>query len=82
MVCPPPLTDSPAFRQILSKDGLEISRKLAPHYRACAQECGASFFDAATVISASSPVDGIHWEAEDHKKFAAAMAEQVRELLD
>jgi lysophospholipase L1-like esterase len=81
MVCPPPLCDAPAFRQILAGDGLEISAKLAPYYRACAGECGAGFFDAGSVIAASSPVDGVHWEPEDHKKFARAMAEQVKALL-
>ena len=81
MVCPPPIVKSETFAQIIAPDALEISRKLAPHYKACAKECGAAFFDAGTVISACSPVDGIHWEAGDHLGFAKAMAEKVRELL-
>jgi lysophospholipase L1-like esterase len=78
MVCPPPLSDAPVFRQIIAAGALDISRKLPPYYRACAKECGADFFDAGTVIPASSPVDGIHWEAEDHRRFAEAMAELIR----
>ena len=82
LVCPAPITDAPAFAQIIDPNALEISRKLAVHYRVCAVECGAAFFDAGSVIGASSPVDGIHWEAEDHRRFAEAMAKQVRELLE
>jgi lysophospholipase L1-like esterase len=79
MVCPPPLTDAPAFRQIIAAGALDISRKLPSYYRACTKECGADFFDAGTVVTASSPVDGIHWEAEDHRRFARAMAELAAE---
>lgn len=81
LVCPPPIVDAPAFRQIIAAGAPEISRKLPPHYAACAKECGAAFFDAGTVIAASSPADGIHWEPEDHRRFAAALAEEVRKLL-
>ena len=82
MVCPAPITEAEAFAKIISPDAFEISRKMAAHYRACAKECGAAFFDAGEVIGASSPVDGIHWEADDHRNFAKAMAEQVRKLLE
>jgi lysophospholipase L1-like esterase len=81
LVCPAPLVDAAAFRQILAANALELSQKLAPYYRACAKECGVNFFDAATVVKSSSPVDGVHWEPEDHKRFAEAMAEQVKTLL-
>ncbi|MDR1142819.1 MAG: SGNH/GDSL hydrolase family protein [Spirochaetaceae bacterium] len=77
MVCPPPLIDAPAFRQIIAAGALEISRKLPSYYRACAKECGADFFDAGTVVTAASSVDGVHWEAEDHRRFAQAMAELI-----
>jgi lysophospholipase L1-like esterase len=81
LVSPPPLVDAPAFRQMLAANALELSQKFAPYYRACARECGVNFFDAAAVVS-SSPVDGVHWEPDGHKQFAAAMAEQVKTLLD
>lgn len=80
LVCPPPLVDAPAFAQIVAKDAVEISQKLPAYYKACAKEIGADFFDAGTVVK-TSPVDGIHWEAGEHKKFAEAMAEQARGLL-
>jgi lysophospholipase L1-like esterase len=80
MVCPPPLIESPAFRQILDPGAVELSHKLSPCYAACARECGAAFFDAGSVVT-SSPADGLHWEAEGHLAFAQAMAGQVRKLL-
>jgi lysophospholipase L1-like esterase len=80
LVCPPPPLDAPAFRQIIAKDAIEIAGKLPPYYRACARECGAAFFDAGSVVS-SSPVDGIHWEAEAHRKFAEAIAAEVWRLI-
>jgi lysophospholipase L1-like esterase len=81
LVCPPPLTDASTFRQILADNALELSGKLPAYYRACAKECGAAFFDAGTVVKSSSPADGLHWETEDHRNFAGAMAEQVKNLL-
>jgi lysophospholipase L1-like esterase len=80
MAAPPPLVDAPAFRQILAPNSVEISCRLAPYSRACANECGAAFFDAASVVQ-SSPIDGVHWEAAGHAAFAAAMADEVRKLL-
>ena len=81
LVCPAPVVDAPQFRQVIAAGAVDISRKLAPHYAACAKECGAAFFDAGTVVAASSPADGIHWEAEDHRRFAAALADEARKLL-
>jgi lysophospholipase L1-like esterase len=81
MVCPPPLVPSPAFVQIFAADAVELSQKLAVHYRACAKECGVAFFDAGSVVG-SSPADGLHWEAESHRAFAKALAKEARGLLD
>jgi lysophospholipase L1-like esterase len=80
MVCPPPLVPSPAFAQILAADAVELSQKLAPLYRACAEECGAAFFDAGSVVS-TSPADGLHWEPEGHRAFAEAMAKYGKAKL-
>ncbi|MDR2049140.1 MAG: SGNH/GDSL hydrolase family protein [Treponema sp.] len=81
MVCPPPLVPSPAFARIFAANAVELSQELAAHYRVCAEECGAAFFDAGTVVN-TSPVDGLHWEEEGHRAFAEALAKEARELLD
>ena len=56
------------------------SRKFAAHYRRVAQERECAFLDTAQVI-ASSNLDGIHLEPEEHTKLGRAVAEQVREIL-
>ena len=81
LVNPVPLSKSKVFAQMLASDAQKISRKLAPLFKTCAAECGAEFFDSSSVIKACSRDDGIHWDADDHRRFGKAMAEQVRILL-
>jgi hypothetical protein len=45
-----------------------------------AERYGLHFFDAGSVIT-SSPVDGIHFDAESHAVLGAAIAGRVREIL-
>ena len=78
MICPPPVVESPIFKHIFG-DCIELSKKLPPLYRQLAQECGAYFLDAGRVIQ-SSPRDGIHLEAGEHRKLAEAVAEVVKKL--
>jgi lysophospholipase L1-like esterase len=79
MICPPPTVESPVFRHIFG-DCVELSKQLPPMYRAMAAECGAAFLDAGKYIKTSSG-DGIHLEAEDHRKLARAVADAVLELF-
>jgi lysophospholipase L1-like esterase len=83
MVCPPPVADSPDFRKKFGDmfgDCVEISRRLPPYFRQAAGECGAAWFDAGSVIR-SSAADGIHWEKEEHRKLAEALADVLRNEL-
>jgi lysophospholipase L1-like esterase len=82
MVCPPPTVDSPGFRLKFGDmfgDCAEISRRLPPYFKQAAEECGAAWFDAGSVIR-SSPADGIHFEQEEHKKLAEALADIIRKM--
>jgi lysophospholipase L1-like esterase len=45
-----------------------------------AAERGAAFLDAGKFIK-TSPADGIHLEAEDHRKLASAVADAVLQLF-
>jgi lysophospholipase L1-like esterase len=54
---------------------------LADAYRTVADDLACSFFDAATVTSASR-VDGIHLDADQHATLGAALAAVVRPLLE
>jgi lysophospholipase L1-like esterase len=72
MICPPPMAASGAFAHIFG-DALELSKKLAPYFKALAKESGVYFLDAGAVIQ-SSPADGIHLGPEEHRKLAEAVA--------
>ncbi|MEX3014610.1 thioesterase family protein [Gymnodinialimonas hymeniacidonis] len=54
---------------------------LADHIRGAAERIGAGFVDAGAHV-AISDVDGVHWEAEAHRRFGAVMAEAVTGLVD
>lgn len=53
------------------------SRLFSRYYRLSAGWHGVSFFDAGSVI-ASSPLDGIHFEADAHRTLGQALAREVR----
>jgi lysophospholipase L1-like esterase len=76
LVCPPPFGRVPdEFRSAAEK-----SRELAGRFAAVADGRSCSFFDAGAVI-ASSDVDAIHLDADQHRRLGHALAEHVRELL-
>jgi lysophospholipase L1-like esterase len=56
------------------------SRLFSRFYRLSAGWNGASFFDAGSVIE-SSPLDGIHFEADAHRILGQALANEVRRAL-
>ena len=79
MVAPPPTAKLTAFAEMF--DGAdEKSRKLGARYGALAKAMGVAFLDAGAVIRCSD-LDGIHYEADQHKKLGKAMAEAVRAAL-
>jgi lysophospholipase L1-like esterase len=78
VICPPPTVDAPQFKHIFG-DTVELSKKLAPYYRQFAKDSGAAFLDAGEIIRTSA-ADGIHLDAESHRKLAEAAAEIVRTL--
>jgi lysophospholipase L1-like esterase len=53
------------------------SRLFSRYYRLSAQWNSVSFFDAGSVIE-SSPLDGIHFEADAHRILGQALANEVR----
>ena len=75
MICPPATVESPVFKFAFG-DSVELSRELPPHYQLMAKECGAVFIDANKYIK-SSEVDGIHLDAEAHRKLAKIVAKII-----
>ena len=57
----------------------ETSKGLAKYYSALADAYGCSFFDAASV--AQTDVDGIHLDADAHRRLGLKVAELVKEIL-
>ena len=78
MICPPPIVDSPVFRDIF-EGSVELSKKLSPFYSMFAKECGAIFLDAGQYFL-SSNADGIHLDPESHLALAEAVAAIVKDL--
>jgi len=85
LLAPPPVgkltvVGSTNFPEIF-RGAEEKSKMLGQTYRKFAQEAGVAFLDTSEVI-VSSDVDGIHFEAEEHRKLGEAVAGQVRRLLE
>jgi hypothetical protein len=57
------------------------SLKFSSYFARIAQEMGCAFLDTGTVID-SSPLDGIRFESEAHRKLGEAVALKVRELVE
>ena len=61
-------------------DAQAKSRKFAEHYQRVANKYRCRFLDTAQII-VSSDLDGIHFEADQHRKLGLAVAARVRETL-
>lgn len=82
---PPPFADLGDWR-LEAPDAEQESRSFADAFRAIAarerDEIGeVELLDLGELI-ASSPIDGIHFEAADHRVIGVAVAERLRSLLD
>lgn len=79
LLAPPPIATLSEYAEMF--EGAEAkSRQLSGHYERLARALGCAFLDTAQVI-VSSPLDGIHFEGEQHRKLGKAVAAKVRELL-
>jgi hypothetical protein len=79
MVAPPPLSSVIDGREFLI-GALEKSRRFGVEFKAKAEELGLPFLDAGAVIN-TSDLDGVHFEAPEHRKLGEAIAAKVTEIL-
>ena len=81
IVSPPPVsaTENAEFSEMFS-GGDTVSKRLAPFYAALASENGCAFFDAGTV-AATTPLDGVHLDAENTRNLGRALAPVARRML-
>jgi lysophospholipase L1-like esterase len=79
LAAPPPVVELTDFADMF--DGArEKSLSLGARYRAVAKLHGIGFVDAGEHIHCS-PLDGIHFEADQHARLGVAMAAAVRQRL-
>jgi len=76
----PPVVTTPTDLDLMFEGAAEKSRHFGRYYRFFADRYGVDFLDAGAVVT-SSPLDGIHFEAEEHRKLGEAVALAVRRLL-
>ena len=79
LIAPPHLVKLTDFADMFD-GGLEKSRLIGEHYRAIAALHGVDFVDAGLHIRCS-PLDGIHYEADQHAILGAVLAKVVRQSL-
>jgi lysophospholipase L1-like esterase len=81
IVAPPAVTrtDNAEFKEMFA-GGDDASKRLAPQYSALADEAGCGFFDAGTVAT-TTPLDGVHLDAENTRRIGQALAPLVRVML-
>ncbi len=78
LVAPPAVSALTEFDQLF--DGArEKSRQFSRYYRLAAGWYDLPFFDAGAVI-VSSEKDGIHFDADEHRKLGEALADEVLRL--
>lgn len=82
LVSPPHVTntDDSGFLQQFP-DGIERSRSLSEHFQRVAELHSCHFFDAASVAQ-TSQVDGIHLDAQNHKRLADGLARKVMAIFE
>ncbi len=78
-MAPPPILEAGCLAEIFA-GGAEKSQRLAGAYAAMAKRHGCGFLDAGEVI-VSSPVDGVHFDTDEHGKLGRAVAKAVREMF-
>ena len=79
LVAPPPIAELSDY-DLLFEGALEKSLKFSRYFALAAKWYEVDFLDAGAVIQ-SSPVDGIHFEVEEHHKLGEAIAVKVREII-
>jgi hypothetical protein len=73
------LSTSP-FKDILI-GAEEKSRQLPSVLSAFCEENNIRLFNAGDVVQ-TSPVDGVHWEPEEHRKLGVAVATEVLTIME
>lgn len=80
LVAPPAVGTLTEYDQMF--DGArEKSRQFSHYFRLAAQWQNVAYYDAGSVI-VSSEKDGIHFDADEHRKLGEGLADEVRLLIE
>ena len=79
LIAPPPVIEVAGFDGMLA-GAAEKSKEFAERYQFFAERYGLHFMDAGAVIT-SSPIDGVHFEADEHARLGKAVASRIQEIL-
>lgn len=80
LIAPPVVGKLTGYAEMFGGDAVERSKLFGRHYRQVAELFKAHFLDAAQVI-VSSDLDGIHFDAGEHRKLGQAVAARVKEIF-
>lgn len=78
LIAPPPVLEAGCLA-LLFGGAEEKSRHFGRFYAEAAKRSGVHFLDAGQHI-VSSPIDGVHFDEEQHAKLATAVAEKIATL--
>jgi lysophospholipase L1-like esterase len=81
LLSPPPVGDLAHLPDLQAKipDGIARSRQFPRYFQALAAALDCDYLDSQSLIT-TSPVDGIHLEAEAHGILGRAVAAKIREM--
>ena len=81
VVCPPPIGKLTLLAGVYGEEAAPKSLELPTQVRLITQLYNTHFMDAGEVVT-SSELDGVHWEADQHLLFAAAVQAEISSILD
>lgn len=76
LVSPPLLGKFSPFMELFFRGAEEKSRGLAAAFATVAAACGARFLDAAKIVP-PGPIDGVHPDADGHRRLGEAVAAAI-----
>lgn len=79
LVAPPPIGKLSYLKELF-EGSVEKSKQIATYYQKAAKLFDCDFIDAGKVIS-TSDLDGVHFDADDHKKLGMAFAKKIKGIL-
>ena len=79
LIAPPPVYEVGFYAKMYAGAGAK-SLELAKYYALYAQALGCGFFDAGSVITSCSQ-EGVHWQVDQHRRLADALAPVINEML-